>query len=208
MLKGWSNIITLSCVIVAAIIEASQQALSDAPRITALFPAWVSGNFWHYVPLGLLIIAGFTWLLGRFLGPSGVTLPDRSEHRRPASKGVRTAAMDEAGKKLVIHLAVYGAGPKDQVLATDELQSAARDALLIQVDSRLGNLLSHDPAVGVRKRLDVEYSYGSDAHIHTSRLEALAGKTVHLLLPEDSKVQEAEQLTHEIEGIKQQYEVE
>jgi hypothetical protein len=134
------------------------------------------------------------WIVGRIAGKG------RTGDRPPAPDAAPDllSAPIQASPKLVIHRAVYGAGPRDELLATDKLQNAARDALVINVDSTLGNLLPRDPAVGVRKRLDVDYSYGSDTVIHTSRLEAPAGETVRFLLPEDSKVQKVQRLTDEI----------
>ena|SRR5438128_4145142 len=43
----------------------------------------------------------------------------------------------EETPKLIIHRAVYGAGPRAEVSVTDKLQNAVRDALVITVDSRL-----------------------------------------------------------------------
>ena len=65
MFKGWSNILTVICITVAGIVEAGEQALKDAPRIAAFFPAFLSGSFWHYIPLLFLIAAGVIWAIGR-----------------------------------------------------------------------------------------------------------------------------------------------
>jgi len=60
--QHWSNAVTLGCIIIAALIEAWQQAAGSVPPSTAL-PRLQGG--WHYVPLILLIVAGVVWLLGR-----------------------------------------------------------------------------------------------------------------------------------------------
>jgi len=65
MIKGWSNIVTFSCIVVAGIVEAAEQALKDAPKFAALFPHWLSGSFWNYVPLTLLVVGGTVWVLGK-----------------------------------------------------------------------------------------------------------------------------------------------
>src|SRR5271170_3550391 len=67
MLKSWSNIVTFGCIVIAGFIEAAQQAMKDAPNFTALFPRWMSGSFWNYLPLLLLCVGGAAWIVGRFL---------------------------------------------------------------------------------------------------------------------------------------------
>jgi hypothetical protein len=101
--------------------------------------------------------------------------------------------------KLVIHRAVYSAGLPTEVSVTDKLQNAVRDALVIAIDDKLGGLVASDPAFGVRKRLDVEYSYGSDTLFHVSRMEPPAGEIDRLLLPVDSKVQRLTDENKELE---------
>jgi len=59
--KEWSNVVTVSCIAVAGIIEAYQQAISGAPAASVL-PAL--GGWWHYVPLALLTLGGIAWLIG------------------------------------------------------------------------------------------------------------------------------------------------
>jgi cbb3-type cytochrome oxidase subunit 3 len=65
--RSWANIVTVSCIIVIAVIEAWQQALSGAPQVAAILPSL--DGMWHFVPLGLLIIAGVSWLVGRRAKP-------------------------------------------------------------------------------------------------------------------------------------------
>jgi len=63
--RNWSSIVTLICLVAVATIEALQQALSQSPAVLSRFP-WLSlGGGWHYVPLGLLIVSGVVWLIGR-----------------------------------------------------------------------------------------------------------------------------------------------
>lgn len=101
--------------------------------------------------------------------------------------------------KLVIHRAVYAAGLPTEVSVTDKLKSVARDGIAITVDATLGGLLPHDPAFGIRKRLDVDYSYGTDTVFHVSRTERPAGELMRLVLPEDTEVVRP---TNEIEQVK------
>ena len=89
--------------------------------------------------------------------------------------------------KLKIHRATWGDGPQAEVSVTDQLQNCPREALVIRVDHDLGGL-THDPAFAVRKRIEIDYSYGSDTLIHVSRLEPPAGQTMRLVLPEDTEV--------------------
>jgi hypothetical protein len=60
--REWSNVLTVGCIVVAAIVEAWQQALAGSPKVAEVLPSL--SNSWHYVPLGLLIIAGMSWLIG------------------------------------------------------------------------------------------------------------------------------------------------
>lgn len=59
--RQWANVVTVGCIVIAALVEAWQQATSDAsagvslPRLQGV---------WHYVPLLLLIVAGVVWLIG------------------------------------------------------------------------------------------------------------------------------------------------
>lgn len=98
--------------------------------------------------------------------------------------------------KLVIHRATWGAakGPGPRLDVTDKLAALVRDGLV--VDVRHQNPALSDPCPGKPKRLDVEYSYGSEiSHAHISRWEGNVSG-----LPEDthakwlqSRLQKAEQ---------------
>lgn len=59
---NWANIATVGCLIIAAFIEAWQQAVTGLPTSVRLFR--LQGS-WHYVPLALLLAAGVVWLIGR-----------------------------------------------------------------------------------------------------------------------------------------------
>lgn len=83
--------------------------------------------------------------------------------------------------KLVIHYAVYGTSPHNDVVITDTLNDCSRDALVIPVDN---NLVSHDPAPNQPKRLFLKYSYGNASIFEVSRPEGS-----RLILPEDSELQ-------------------
>jgi hypothetical protein len=58
--KHWSNAVTLGCIVIAALIEAWQQAATSA---SVHIPRLQGG--WNYVPLVLLITAGVVWLISR-----------------------------------------------------------------------------------------------------------------------------------------------
>lgn len=111
----------------------------------------------------------------------------------------RQSPIENYAPKLVIHRAVYAAGLPTEVSVTDKLQNMVRDGIAITVDGTLGGLLPHDPAFGVCKRLDMDYSYGSDTRFRVSRWERPPGEIMRLVLPEDTEVKrlvsEAQRLT-------------
>lgn len=88
--------------------------------------------------------------------------------------------------KLVIHRAVYGAGPQADVDVTDFLRKATRDALVIPVDNKL---VPTDPAIGIRKRLVVDYSYDDGVVYSAVGMESARDDMVRLVLPESSEIQ-------------------
>jgi hypothetical protein len=59
--NNWSTIVTFGCIVVAAFVEAWQEATSSLPAQSKI-PRLEGG--WHYVPLFLLIAAGIVWLFG------------------------------------------------------------------------------------------------------------------------------------------------
>lgn len=60
--KNWSSAITLGCLLIAAFIEAWQEAATNLPANVS-FPRLQGVS--HYIPLGLLTLAGVVWLIGR-----------------------------------------------------------------------------------------------------------------------------------------------
>lgn len=60
--KEWSTVVTIGCIVVAAIVSTWQEAASGVPAAINI-PRL--GGVWHYLPLFLLIISGASWLLGR-----------------------------------------------------------------------------------------------------------------------------------------------
>jgi hypothetical protein len=60
--KRWANTVTLGCIVIAALVEAWQQA---AAGVSATVPLPRLQGAWHYVPFILLIVAGVVWLIGR-----------------------------------------------------------------------------------------------------------------------------------------------
>jgi hypothetical protein len=58
----WETVVTIGCLLIAAFVEAWQQATAGLPS-TSHFPK-LEGD-WHFVPLILLIAAGIVWLIGR-----------------------------------------------------------------------------------------------------------------------------------------------
>ncbi len=61
-MRAWSNIVTISCLIIVAVVEAWQQALSGAPSVAAILPRL--NGMWNFLPVVLLVIAGVSWLVG------------------------------------------------------------------------------------------------------------------------------------------------
>ena len=61
--KEWLNILTVGCVVVAAFVEAWQQATSNLSPGSAV--PRLDGGLWRYAPLALLIVAGVLALFHR-----------------------------------------------------------------------------------------------------------------------------------------------
>jgi hypothetical protein len=73
----------VGCVIIVAVIEAYEQALSEAPKASAKLPH-VDG-WWHFAPLALLIIGGVFWAVGRIPKPLAASQQDalpRQDHNK------------------------------------------------------------------------------------------------------------------------------
>jgi hypothetical protein len=60
--KHWSTTVTLGCLVIAALVEAWQQAATSVP--VGIHIPRLQG-IWNYVPLTLFIIAGAVWLISR-----------------------------------------------------------------------------------------------------------------------------------------------
>lgn len=103
--------------------------------------------------------------------------------------------------KLVIHRAVYGAGPETDTDVAETLRNTVQDGLVIPVDN---DLVPRDLAKGTRKRLEVQYSYGNGAVCYAYRLESTQGDFVRLVLPEDSELEKrAAEVTRLAEALEQ-----
>jgi hypothetical protein len=62
----WHTRVTVTCITIAAIFDAAEEALSHSPHLSE----WFSDIGWiHYAPLAMLIIAGISWLTGRLRAP-------------------------------------------------------------------------------------------------------------------------------------------
>src|SRR5579872_126810 len=73
--KNWTTIMAVGCVVIAAFLEAWQQA---ATQISADSILPHLDGVWHYAPLILLILAGIFWLIRilfypRTIEPSSLT---------------------------------------------------------------------------------------------------------------------------------------
>ncbi len=143
----------------------------------------------------------WAWLaLGMLLFAVGMASSGYHLYRSLQTNGSTTKLQTEIQPRLVIHRAIYGAGPKADIDITESLKNKARDGLVISVDN---NLVPYDPAPGVRKRLVVEYSYGDGIVYCASRRESMQGDIVRLTLPEDS---ELHRLTDELKKKPEQIE--
>lgn len=78
--KSWPNIVTVSCIVVVAIVEAMEQAVFQSPHLASALPGINSA--WHYLPLFLLITAGAVWLFGRLRSKPSLPTPDAFIHPR------------------------------------------------------------------------------------------------------------------------------
>jgi hypothetical protein len=159
--RSWPNIITVCSIVLVAIVEALQQALSQAPNVASRLPSF--GGWSHYVPLMLLVVAGLSWLTGWF--------------------GSRKSAAPQSQQPLRIHSAVYGTGPINDIDVAQILQQHRRDGLAVLITNEL---FGKDPAPNQYKRLHVQYSYGNH-----SMCEIVRRENSRMVLPEDSELKEA-----------------
>ncbi len=63
--RSWSNIVTVSCIVIAGVVEAVQQAINGAPDVRLHLPTFATSPNVNFVPLFFLVIAGVVWLLSR-----------------------------------------------------------------------------------------------------------------------------------------------
>jgi hypothetical protein len=164
--------------------------------VAGALAAWqvYSGGRVQWIPVAAIFGIALVLFLVDMWRRHGSAQSLETATRVQAIQNVRT------GSKLNIHRAVYAAGLPTEVSVTDKLQNFSRDGIVIQLDATLGGLLPNDPAYGVIKRLDVEYSYGSDTRFHISRIERPPGEVMRLVLPEDTEVQ---RLQMENQALKQ-----
>lgn len=80
--KHWSNAVTLGCIVVAAVVEAWQQAAANVSKDVHI--PRLQGN-WNYVPLILLTVAGTVWLIGR---RRNGTVPQLQTPQPPSASGI------------------------------------------------------------------------------------------------------------------------
>lgn len=77
--RSWSNIVAISCIVIAGVVEALQQALNGAPNVKSVLPNASIGPWINYVPLVLVIVACLSWLYAHWI--------QRDPERAPAGAG-------------------------------------------------------------------------------------------------------------------------
>lgn len=96
MLKNWSNAVTVSGIVLAAVVLALNQALSGASNLRPYLPAFAISPDINYLPLLLLIIAGFAWLAGRHrIGSTGSTEQPQRQPQANTNSTTQFANVDE-----------------------------------------------------------------------------------------------------------------
>ena len=53
----------VGCVVIAAFVEATQQALTGAPTVAGVLPSFLASGLLNYVPLALITVAAFLWII-------------------------------------------------------------------------------------------------------------------------------------------------
>jgi hypothetical protein len=56
----------VGCVVIAGVVEAAQQALTSAPKVSSVLPSFINSPNLNYVPLGLITLAGVLWVVNQF----------------------------------------------------------------------------------------------------------------------------------------------
>ena len=157
---------------------------------------WLFGGSVIATAIALVRAASLYWRMQilifvlSVLGFAAISFYQRAQAHKRTKKALVDEEKDTA-PNLVIHSAVYGTGPIDDMLVTHRLRTAVRDALVVPVDN---NLVPRDPAIGKVKRLAVKYSYGNPSIQQTEQLEG-----ERLVLPEDSEIH---RLRSEVEQLK------
>jgi hypothetical protein len=64
MSKSWANIMAITCLIIVAVVEAWNQALSGASNIIPHLPNMAIGPIFNFIPIVLLVLAFGSWFLG------------------------------------------------------------------------------------------------------------------------------------------------
>ena len=109
----------------------------------------------------------------------------------------RPVTVVPTGPRLHIHRAVYGLETVEDMDVADKLRGAIGNALAIRVNN---DLVPRDPAHQATKRLEVDYSYGTNVIKRVSRPEYEL-----LVLPEDSWLaKENQNLQKEISDLENQ----
>jgi hypothetical protein len=147
-------------------------------------PTWLPVASIVFLAASVVTASVLNFVFQRQMKKIEATIPSISVNNVPVAGPVREPVKSKP--KLIIHRAVYGTGPITDIDITESLRNAARDGLVIPVDN---NLVPRDPAVGIRKRLVVDYSYGNGIVCSASRAESIQGDIVRLVLPEDSEIQ-------------------
>lgn len=58
----WYKTVPVVCLVISAVVQAAQQALTSSPTVATRLPPLT--GIWNYVPLSLLCIAGVLWVVG------------------------------------------------------------------------------------------------------------------------------------------------
>ncbi len=66
----------VGCVVIAGVIEATQQALTSAPRVSDVLPHLATSPNVNYLPLGLITVAAMLWIVRQFRNPVPLSASD------------------------------------------------------------------------------------------------------------------------------------
>jgi hypothetical protein len=103
------NAMAIGCVVIAALVEAAQQALTGAPKVSAVLPTFLISPNVNYIPLILLSISGLLWVIKH-------SRPDRSVLHRalptPQEKSASTSSGTPLGGVLFPIKVTLGPAPQ------------------------------------------------------------------------------------------------